>query len=212
MGIFDNFIAGQYRRPTGIVGRWIGEKMAQQHRPENLWTVNLLDVQPSDVLLEIGFGPGYAVQEVAKNLTTGKIAGVDFSRTMVASAKRRNAAGVRAGRVDLHYGDVTHLPFADNFFDKIFSINSIYFWTKPLDALHEIRRVLKSDGLLILTLLPTERWENAPAATEMFKPYSLLELHELLSQTGFQNIRVEADPNLENRSNCSIIGYTLPIK
>jgi ubiquinone/menaquinone biosynthesis C-methylase UbiE len=125
---------------------------------------------------------------------------------MVAAAKRRNAAGVRAGKVDLRYGEVTHLPFADNFFDKIFSINSIYFWTKPLDALHEIRRVLKPGGTLILTFLPTERWENAPAATETFKPYSTAELSELLARTEFVNVRVEADPNLENRSNCSVIG------
>ncbi len=206
MGIFDTYIAGQYRRPSGLVGRWIGGKMAEQHRAENQWTVNLLRVQPTDKILEIGFGPGYAIQEVAKSLTTGQIAGVDFSRAMVSAAKRRNAAGVRAGRVDLRYGEVKKLPFADNFFDKVFSINCIYFWTDPQAALEEIRRVLKPGGTLILTLLPTERWENAPAATETFKPYSLVELQERFSRTGFINAHVKADVNLANRSNCSVLG------
>jgi ubiquinone/menaquinone biosynthesis C-methylase UbiE len=206
MGILDNYIAGQYRRPSGIVGRWIGEKMAEQHRAENLWTVRLLDVRPSDRVLEIGFGPGRAIEEIAKNLTTGQIAGVDFSRTMVSAAKRRNAAGVRAARVDLRYGDVTQLPFADNFFDKVFSINCVYFWTDPAAALEEIRRVLKPGGVLIVTLLPTERWDNAPAANETFRPYSLVELRELFSRLGYLNIQVVADINLANRSNCSVVG------
>lgn len=209
MGIFDNHIAGQYRRPSGIIGRWIGGKMAEQHRAENLWTVNLLNVQPTDKILEIGFGPGYAIHEVAKNLTTGQIAGVDFSRAMVAAAKRRNREGVRTGRVNLRYGEVMHLPFGDNSFDKIFSVNCIYFWTKPLEALQEIRRVLKPDGIVILTLLPTERWENAPDATETFRPYSLVELQELLAQTGFTDTQIRADVNLANRSNCSVIGQKI---
>lgn len=204
MGIFDSYIAAQYRRPSGIVGRWIGAKMAEQHRAENLWTVNLLNAQPADRILEIGFGPGYAIQEVSKKLTTGQIAGVDFSRAMVAAARRRNAG--HGGRVDLRYGDVTQLPFVDNFFDKVFSINCIYFWTEPAAALEEIRRVLKPGGVLIVTLLPTERWDNAPAANETFRPYSLVELRELFARLEYVNVQVVADVNRANRSNCSVIG------
>jgi ribosomal protein S18 acetylase RimI-like enzyme len=42
--MWQKYIDGQYRKPSGIVGRWIGRKMARQHQPENLWTVNLLNV------------------------------------------------------------------------------------------------------------------------------------------------------------------------
>jgi protein-L-isoaspartate O-methyltransferase len=59
--MFARYIAGQYRRPTGLIGRWIGQKMVEQHRAENLWTVALLDVQPADRILEIGFGGGFAI-------------------------------------------------------------------------------------------------------------------------------------------------------
>ncbi len=126
--MFRKYIDGQYRRPTGIVGWWIGRKMAEQHQPENLWTVQLLNLQPGDHVLEIGFGPGFAVQKVAEHLTSGEVGGVDFSRAMVDTAKRRNAAAVRAGKVDLRLGDAAHIPFEDNCFDKAYSIHSIYFW------------------------------------------------------------------------------------
>lgn len=195
----------QYRRPSGLIGRWVGNKMADQHRSENLWTVRALDVQPTDKLLEIGFGPGFAIQEISRHLTTGMIAGVDFSQTMVNSAKRRNAQAMKAGRVDVRCGDVTQLPFADSTFDKAFSINSIYFWLDPLAAFRELRRVIKSGGLLLITFLPSERWDNVPAPTADFRPYSSVEIQALFTQAGFSSLRIEADPDLQNRANYSVI-------
>lgn len=195
----------QYRRPSGLIGRWVGNKMADQHRSENLWTVHALNVQPTDKLLEIGFGPGFAIQEISRYLTTGMIAGVDFSQTMVSAAKRRNAQAVNAGRVDVRYSDVTQLPFSDDTFDKAFSINSIYFWLDPLAAFTELRRVLKPSGLLVITFLPSERWENVPAPTAEFRPYSSVEIQALLTQAGFSSLHIEADPDLQNRANYSVI-------
>jgi len=179
--------------------------MADQHRSENLWTIQHLDIQPTDKLLEIGFGPGFAIQEIVPLLTTGSISGIDFSQTMVSSAKRRNAPAVKTDQVDLRYGEVTHLPFAENMFDKAFSINSIYFWLDLLTAFKELRRILKPTGTLTITFLPSERWDSTPAATEDFKPYSSTEVQTLLTQAGFINIHVEADPNLQNRANYSLI-------
>src|SRR6476660_5168526 len=125
--MWQKYIDGQYRQPTGLVGRWIGGKMARQHQPENRWTVNLLDVHPADHILEIGFGPGIAVEAVANRTANGLVAGIDFSQTMVIAARKRNAANVHAGKVDLRYGDAANLPFAENSFDKAYSIHSIYF-------------------------------------------------------------------------------------
>lgn len=207
--MFQKHIDQQYRRPSGLLGRWIGRRMANEHRPENLWTVALLDVQPNDCILEIGFGPGYAIQEVAKRLTTGRIAGVDFSATMVNAARRRNAKAVHAGRVDLREGEAAYLPFADAFFDKVFSIHSLYFWPEPVAAVNEIFRVLKPGGILCITILPTDRWAitfGTPVATPEFRPYSGEELQDLLRGAGFINLRVEADSDPDNLSNYSVIG------
>jgi ubiquinone/menaquinone biosynthesis C-methylase UbiE len=206
--MWQKYIDGQYRQPSGLIGRWIGGRMAQQHRPENLWTVNLLDVGNTDHILEIGFGPGFAIQTFAR--CARHVAGIDFSRTMVAVARKRNAAAVREGKVDLRYGDAAELPFADTIFDKVYSIHSIYFWRDPLRVLREIRRVLKPNGYLVLTVLPKERWnpENPDAAgTPDCIPYSGAELQALLAQAGFTRTRIAADTNAEFASNYSVIGY-----
>ncbi len=183
--------------------------MADQHRPENLWTVALLDVQPFDRVLEIGFGPGLAIEEVARRANRGLVAGIDFSKTMVNAAKKRNADGIRAGRVDLRIGDAAHTPFADRTFDKAFSIHSIYFWPNPLVALNEIKRVLKPEGLLILTVLPKEKWSpdgSKVVGTPQCKPYSGDELIGLLGKVGFTDVKIESDPSRESPSNYSVLG------
>jgi ubiquinone/menaquinone biosynthesis C-methylase UbiE len=209
--MFQKYIDSQYRRPRGMVGRWIGRKMLQQHQPENLWTIGLLDVKPADHILEVGFGGGFGIQEVAKHLVTGQVTGVDFSAAMVQAASSRNAKAIQAGRVKLVEGDAARLPFPDNSFDKAFSIHSIYFWPDTNAALKHILRVLKPGGMFIVTFLPTDRWQSAsleePAPTPTFTPYSGAQMQILLAQIGFANIRIETDNSPQNRSNFSVVGH-----
>ncbi len=203
--MWQKMMDAQYRQPTGLIGRWIGSKMAKQHQPEMLWTIDVLDVQPADHILEIGFGPGIAVEEAARRASNGFVAGIDFSQTMVAAALKRN----RGSNVDLRLGDAAQLPFADNAFNKVFSIHSIYFWPDPVAVLAEIHRVLKPDGRLVLTVLPKGKWnpENPElAGTPQCKPYTGDELKRLLAKAGFNDLKVEADTNPNLPSNYSVIG------
>ncbi|HLA43151.1 MAG TPA: hypothetical protein VJZ27_06940, partial [Aggregatilineales bacterium] len=87
--MFQKMLDRQYRQPSGLIGRWIGQRMASQHIPENLWTVELLKPQKYDHILEIGFGPGVAIQALTQHVTEGWIAGIDFSQTMVRTAQKR---------------------------------------------------------------------------------------------------------------------------
>jgi ubiquinone/menaquinone biosynthesis C-methylase UbiE len=183
--------------------------MARQHRPENAWTVGLLDAQPADHTLEVGFGPGIAVEMLALVVTSGLVAGVDFSSAMVAAARRRNRAAVHAGRVDLRRGEAASLPFGDARFDKAYSIHSIYFWPKALDGLREIRRVLKPGGKVVVTILPKERWPAAAdgsLGTPECKVYSGNELARLMLDAGFARTRIDDDPQRGGASNYSVVG------
>jgi SAM-dependent methyltransferase len=94
-------IMSQFHRPRGLVGRLGGWEMAlrSSNRKRNAWAVALMEVQPSDRVLEIGFGPGIAVREIARRATRGEVVGIDHSAVMPAQAARRNAAAIREGRV-----------------------------------------------------------------------------------------------------------------
>lgn len=198
-----------YRRPSGWLGRYVGRSMARDHQPENQWTVAMLAVQPTDHILELGFGPGAAIEALTKLAPHSRISGIDLSKTMVRAARRRNRDAVRRGQVALHYGDAARLPFADRSFDKAFGIHTIYFWPQPLAALREIWRVLKPGGALTITVLPKERWNaldpDLPIGTPACTPYSGPELLSMLAETGFVQTRIaQGDP--QQRSNFCAIG------
>ena len=90
-------------RPWGFAGWLAGWEMAlrRSNRKRNRWAVALLDVQPQDHILEIGFGPGLAIRELARRATDGFVLGIDHSEVMVRQAAVRNRAAVDQGRVEL---------------------------------------------------------------------------------------------------------------
>jgi ubiquinone/menaquinone biosynthesis C-methylase UbiE len=141
MRLWDS-LAQQFRQPTGLVGRLVGF-LFRINREGIDWTMEQLEIQPTDHVLEIGFGPGYGIQRAASLATQGRVAGVDFSQTMLEQATRRNAVAIDEGLVELCLGDATALLYPDNTFHKVFATNVIYFWTDPLANLRELHRVMK---------------------------------------------------------------------
>jgi len=199
----ETIISNHYRKPSGFIGHIAGNRMARQHEPENSWTVSLLSVQPRDSILELGFGVGATIQQIAALATEGHVAGVDFSRTMVHAARRRNAQSVKAGRVELKYGDAATLPFNDRTFDKVVSIHSLYFWPDPTKAFAEILRVLKPGGIVVLTLLPKERWLGE--GTEECRVYRGEDIATMLTEIGFTSTRIEPG-NIQLFRELAVIG------
>src|SRR5262245_21426425 len=139
-----------FGRPKGLLGRFGGLIMAWMNRAAAEEVIGLLDVGANDRILEIGFGPGVAIQLLVQRLPHGSIAGVDSSLEMMRQAAARNATAVRHKRVDLRHGGVEELPFADATFDKALSINSMQVWPDAAAGLREIGRVLKPAGRIAL--------------------------------------------------------------
>jgi len=113
--------------------------------------VSLLAVSTGETVLEIGSGPGVSLVEFARAARRGgRVVGIDISARMVDVAAQRIANAGLAGRVDLHVGDASRLPFADDAFDAVFmSFTLELFDTPELDVvLGECRRVLRAGGRL----------------------------------------------------------------
>ena len=187
---FRRYLAGQLRWPGGIVGRGAGLLMRRVKRDKSDWTLSLLKVRPADHVLEVGYGPGLAVQRASEMAPEGRVAGVDFSETMYRQAAKRNAAAVAEGRVDLRVGDAAALPYAGGAFDKAFAVNVIYFWPEPGKVLEEFRRILRPGGRLAIYRATREALEAIGLAqTGVFAVYGDEELERMLAGAGFRRVR-----------------------
>jgi ubiquinone/menaquinone biosynthesis C-methylase UbiE len=110
------------------------------NRERNRRTIELLRIQPEDWVLEVGYGPGLAIQWAAERAVRGKVVGVDHSEVMRRQAERRNCRAIQAGYVELRTGALDALPVFDGSFDKVFAVNVYMFWPNPVDALAGDRR------------------------------------------------------------------------
>ena len=94
MALGRQFLMRMFGRPKGILGWLGGVIMARVNRDAAAQVIELLNVRPDDKVLEVGFGPGVAIQLLLQRLPTGSVAGVDTSQEMVSQAAARNADGM----------------------------------------------------------------------------------------------------------------------
>ncbi|MEX0875420.1 MAG: class I SAM-dependent methyltransferase [Actinomycetota bacterium] len=177
-----SIVARQFRRPSGFFGWLAGWEMAlnRGNRKRNAWAVSLVDPRADARVLEIGFGPGIAVRELAKRVTAGKVYGVDHSETMRRFASKRNTEAVAAGRVDLRVGSADDLPEFGERFDLVLTVNSLQFWPEPTERLKEIRRLLGTAGRIAIVSQP-----RCPGATADTTKVTAEEIVQRLAESGY---------------------------
>jgi len=177
----------QFARPTGALGQLAGHLMAFRNKERSWWVLPLLEIHDKDRVLEVGFGSGMDIRRVSEIAVHGFVAGIDHSEVMLQQANRRNAAGIREGRVELRLGSAEHLPYADATFDKAFSINVAHFWPDPLGPIREVQRVLREGGRIAIAIQPRSQGANERTARETGKM-----LAETLKAAGFSEVRLES--------------------
>jgi ubiquinone/menaquinone biosynthesis C-methylase UbiE len=187
----DKFIAKQLRQPSGLFSHFGIRFMNRTNLNLNKLTVQLLDVQPSDRILEIGFGGGGAIQCMIDSIQDGLIAGLDISDAALARCHKTFKKSVSQNKLELKKGYSTNIPYQNDFFNKVFAVNCIYFWSDPAVDLKEIYRVLKTGGTMILAIRPKEELSRHAFTKHGFSLYSDKQMQELLEQAGFTGIRIE---------------------
>ena len=187
MSLVEKVVA-QFAQPTGFWGNIAGFIMA--HRPSNLernaWAISLLNLQPSDRVLEIGFGPGVAIQKMSEMAPHGIIWGIDHSEVMFRQASNRNQQAISAGRVRLALTSVSQLPAFDGPFDKILDVNGFQFWDNRIEVLSRLREQLRPGGIIALVHQPRNLGATEADATEAGERFT-----RDLEMAGFKDIKVE---------------------
>ncbi|MEZ5667092.1 MAG: methyltransferase domain-containing protein [Alphaproteobacteria bacterium] len=188
------YVYAQFGNPHGPVGLLAGRIMLrkQSNVRRNLWTVDLLALRRGMHVLEIGHGPGFALQQVCARLgDDGSAVGFDRSAAMTGMARRRNRAAVAAGRLRLLTGTVEpdqmgRFGALDGPFDRIYAVNVVHFWTDPIAVLCNLAQRLAPSGRLLITLQPRsgDRSEDGVRAAGAL-------LAERLRAAGLADVRVD---------------------
>jgi len=205
--ILAKFIAKQLRKPSGLFGKYLLTRaLNKANKVMNNSVLHLLQVQPDDRILEIGFGGGDLLTRIAKQLESGVVTGVDFSSDMIEIGRRRFQSFIKNGKLELHLADASVLQFDANSFNKICTVNTIYFWSDVGKVLANILNVLDSKGLVIICFSTKETMDNVGQITQYgFNKYSVEEVKQFLLKAGFINLRVIPGKN-DHGEFVSIVG------
>jgi SAM-dependent methyltransferase len=142
------------------------------------WAVEVLGVEPSDRVLEVGCGHGVAATLVCERLDGGRLTAIDRSAKMIEMATRRNEEHVAEGRAVFETVALERADFGEERFDKVFGVHVADLWRSD-EALAVVRRHLApGGGLFVIDQAPG--WRTAGDARA-----SAEQVAEALREHGF---------------------------
>lgn len=159
-------MAKQFEKPKGILGKIAGTIMYFENRKINRWSINKLQVNKYDRILEIGFGPGYGIKTLMSNYRGIEVDGIDLSAKMKDEATKRNKEWIETGKVHLTKGDIADYQ-PDHRYNKIISVNNYPLWDQPLTSLSHVFQLLKQGGRIVLTVQPREEGSTAETTKQL---------------------------------------------
>ncbi len=197
------FIARQYRRPEGLLGEIISGRMERKNEKTYNWVIPFIDTADNDKLLEVGFGTGLGINVLAEKNKNTKIYGIDLSKVMILKAKKRNQYYINDKRVFLSCGDLLDYNM-ENDFNRILSINVLYFWNELNIYFNKIYNLLKEKGIFYLYMSSPERLDKIVfTRNEIFNKYTKDDVIKGLEKAKFKKIRYET--NETNTGNSYLI-------
>lgn len=184
--MITRFLARQFARPTGLLGRlWIAPWLDRISRAMNRLALDQLAPAADERILEVGFGGGALLRGLLAS-TRAEVYGADLSAVAVARARRRFRR--EADRLTLFEASVERLPLPDGAVDAAVSVNSLYFWPDLDAALGELARVVRPGGRLLLCFEPPEELRKWPGHVHGFRAWSAEALAARAAVIGFARI------------------------
>ncbi len=140
---------GNPGNPTGDAGLHMLSRMNESHDDVTAFGLSFLDKNENGVYLDIGCGGGNTLKKLL-SLTKNNVYGIDISLTSIKKSMEVNQEEYDKDRLKLFKASVLELPFEENTFDAITTVESFYFWENHTEALRQIKNVLKPGGKFLL--------------------------------------------------------------
>ena len=183
------YIGKQFGNPTGWAGNFSTLIMNIMNQKQYKTVLQKLKIENNDTILDVGYGNGYLISKLAQG-GHARFWGIDISEDMLKVASRRNQKFIQSGNMNLGLGDITNTDFESNFFDKVYTVNTIYFWPDVDSGFTEIFRILKPGGIFMNVVYSKEFLDSIPYATHGYAKYTREELREHSLRNGFKIVDV----------------------
>jgi ubiquinone/menaquinone biosynthesis C-methylase UbiE len=188
------YISGQFGMPTGFGGRVSTFIMNCMNRKLYRAVINNLGICETDTVLEIGFGNGYLIRMLA-NRRLQKLYGIEISPDMLNIAARKNRKMIDREKIRLKLADVVDLPFGHSSFDRVYTVNTVYFWSDIGKGLSEIKRVLKPGGTFLNVIYLKEYLDRLPITRYGFTKFTVEQIIRATTESGLKTVSiVEIEP------------------
>ena len=179
-------LASQLSCPKNTEGIEVANNMHESNIRMTRGAINALELTDGDLILELGHGNCKHLPEVLEKAERTSYYGLEISELMQKQAAEVNTVAMQANRASFHLYDGQKIPFSDNTFHKILTVNTIYFWENPKEFIKEIYRVLKPHGLLAISFADKNFMESLPFTAYGFDLYSKERIYNLAEVAGFK--------------------------
>ncbi len=181
-------LAQQLACPTGEAGIEIAGQMYRSNGDMIRRSIDAMMLTSGCRILEIGHGNGAHLGEIFSYSENLHYTGLEISQTMSLDAKHRNQDLYARGKADFLVYDGEELPFEENAFERLLSVNTVYFWKQPQEFLHQMYRILNDGGLLTLCFITPQSMERVPFTAFGFRNMETEELEEMCGYSNFRSI------------------------
>jgi SAM-dependent methyltransferase len=151
------YVGANFANPAGVGGKISTKIMNIINRKQYKVVLDNIRLEQNNCILDIGFGNGYLIKKLIGGNIPIKIYGIEISKDMKRKVERENTKNIQNGTLYLCVENINKTSFENSLFDKIYTVNTIYFWTELDKCFSEIKRILKPNGIF-LNVLYTKKY------------------------------------------------------
>jgi SAM-dependent methyltransferase len=188
---FPEFLLRQLAQPHGWFAPITAWLLNRGNGDQIQRAIAALELASHHKVLDIGFGGGQGFPTLLRVCSEGKVAGIDPAETMVRRARRIWSREIEAMRLQIEHGSVSSLPWDEGRFDRVMTVNTIYFWEDLEAGLHEVRRALAPGGAFLISVLPPQTLERWGYTGQGFRVAAPSFYAEAFRAVGFDEVTVQ---------------------
>jgi ubiquinone/menaquinone biosynthesis C-methylase UbiE len=196
------FISQNFALPKGIAGKLSTLVMNIINQKQYTGVLKNIALTTNDKILDVGFGNGYMFNKLFSKNVPIELYGIEISEDMIKFVTKKYERYINKNILKLYESSINETIFDDGYFDKVYTINTMYFWNEPDSCIGEINRILKPNGIFINMIYTKAFLDITPVTNYGFKKYEIDEIRELIEHNGMKIFKIEMIQ--KNKSYCII--------